>query len=150
MDNNNGIKDYKPKMKNQKEKMKNTKNILVAPCLDLSFTSFASDNKKYSHFLAKKSSDAATALCNIINYNKVLTQLTQKEEMSVEDMVKIHELTYTLENVLGKLSEDLAKAVVDLEDVHLASEKLDTDAIKKHGNITTAFSAKQACGEQKV
>jgi hypothetical protein len=37
--------------------------------------------------------------------------------------------------------------------VDLASEKLDTDTIKKHANIyaniTTAFSAKQACGEQK-
>jgi hypothetical protein len=133
--------------------MKNTKNILVATCLGLSFTSFASDNKKYSHFPAKKSPDAETALCNIVNYNKVLTQLTQKEELSVEDMVKIHELTYTLENALGKLSEDLAKAAVDLEEVHLASEKLDTDTIKKHANIyaniTTAFSAKQTCGEQK-
>jgi hypothetical protein len=129
--------------------LKNTKNILVATCLGLSFTSFASDNKKYSHFPAKKSPDAETALCNIVNYNKVLTQLTQKEELSVEDMVKIHELTYTLENALGKLLEDLAKAVVDLEEVHLASENLDTDAIKKHANITTAFSAKQACGEQK-
>jgi hypothetical protein len=88
---------------NQKEKMKNTKNILVATCFGLNFASFASDNKKSSHFPAKKSPDAKTALCNIVHHNKVLTQLTQKEELSVEDMVKIHELTYTLENALGKL-----------------------------------------------
>jgi hypothetical protein len=54
-------------------------------------------------------------------------------------MVKIHELTYTLENALGKLSEDLAKAAVDLEEVHLASEKLDT-GLSKNSQIFMQIS----------
>jgi hypothetical protein len=89
--------------------------------------------------LQKSRPTLKTALCNIVNYNKILTQLTQKEEMSVEDMVKIHELTYTLENALGKLSEDLAKAAVDLEEVHLASEKLDT-GLSKNSQIFMQIS----------
>ena len=130
--------------------MKNTINILVAAaCLGLSFTSFASDDNKYNHFPALKSPNTETALCNIVNYNKVLTKIIQKQEMSAEDMVKIHELTYTLENALVKLSENLTKAADDLEKVHIASEKFDQATIKKHANIytsiTTALSAKQTC-----
>jgi hypothetical protein len=129
--------------------MKNTLSILVATCLSLSFVSLASGGDKYNHFPALESSTTKSALCNLANYDKVLAEIVQKEEMSVEDMVKIHELTYTLENALSKLSEDLGKAAVDLEEVHLASEKLDKATIKKHAdiyaNITTAFSAKQTC-----
>lgn len=132
--------------------MKNITTIIAATCLLLSLTSIASDKKQYSHFPAQSSPNLETALCNIASYNKLLTQITQKKEMSVEDMVRIHELSYTLENAVSKLSSDLAQAAVDLEEVHLASETLQPTIIKKHAkmyiDITATFSAKRPCSQE--
>jgi hypothetical protein len=133
-----------------KEKyMKNTVKIIALTCLLFSVASLASDDKKYRHFPAVASPNIEVALCNIANYNKVLTQITQQKEMSVEDMVKIHELSYTLENALGKLSSELTNAAVNLEQVHLASETLQQAVIQKHAeiylDITAVFSAERDC-----
>jgi hypothetical protein len=48
-------------------------------------------------------------------------------------MVKVHELTYTLENALQRLQKDLVKVAADLEEVHQASEKLEADKIQSFG-----------------
>lgn len=37
--------------------------------------------------------------------------------LSTEDMVKVHELTYTLENAVNFLRETLKQVFVDLEEV---------------------------------
>ena len=49
-------------------------------------------------------------------------------------MTKVHELTYTLENALAKINDELGKLAVTLEEVHLASEKYDADAVRDHGD----------------
>lgn len=124
------------------------KKLLVIGLL-LSCTAFASDDGRYNHFPAKKSPTVEKALCNLTNYNLKLAEITQKQDMSAEDMVKIHELTYTLEGALNKLSEALAEAAFNLEEVHLASEKLEQATIKKHAaiytEITKALSKTSAC-----
>jgi hypothetical protein len=45
-------------------------------------------------------------------------------------MVKVHELTYTLEQAVAQLKAQIDKAAVALEEVHIASESLDQKTIK--------------------
>jgi hypothetical protein len=45
-------------------------------------------------------------------------------------MVKVHELTYTLEQAVAQLKSEIDKAAVALEEVHIASESLDQKTIK--------------------
>lgn len=87
--------------------------------------------EKYQHFASLNSNDIPTALCNIQTYNETLTSITSKANLTAEDMVKIHELTYTLENAVNFLTVTLNNVAVNLEDVHQASEQLDQNTIKQ-------------------
>ena len=100
-------------------------------CL-ITFASTAVADERYNHFPSLEASDLKTALCNLKSYNGKLSAITSKDKLSAVDMVKVHELTYTLENALQKMQSDLALMAVDLEEVHLASEKLDQDALKQY------------------
>ncbi|MGJ8629483.1 MAG: DUF6746 family protein [Glaciecola sp.] len=57
------------------------------------------------------------ALCNIQHHNENLAVTISKTVLSTEDMVKVHELTYTLENAVNFLRETLKQVFVDLEEV---------------------------------
>lgn len=46
-------------------------------------------------------------------------------------MMQVHQLTYTLENALGKIHEEVTQLVDTLEEVHLASEATDPQDMKK-------------------
>lgn len=86
-----------------------------------------------NHFASLSSTDIQTAFCNIQSYNQKLAAITSKEKLTALDMVKIHELTYTLENAVIFLKATLETVSVDLEEVHIASEKLDQTVIKTSG-----------------
>lgn len=90
--------------------------------------------EEYNHFPSLPSKDISTAMCNIKTYNQKLDTIMAQKELSAQDMVKVHELTYTLENALIFLKEVINKAAVDLERVHKASEALDPKTIKQSGN----------------
>lgn len=90
--------------------------------------------ENYQHFPALAAPDTHVALCNLRAFNEKLNAILSKEELTPEDMVKVHELTYTLENALMRLQKDLETAAADLEEVHLASERLDSDTIKNRGD----------------
>lgn len=99
----------------------------------LSFSQLASSEEKYSHFPALVSTDVSVALCNIHSYNEKLTDILGKEALSTEDMVKVHEITYTLENAINYLKSSLEQTSVDLEKVHKASERLNATVIQDSG-----------------
>ena len=113
----------------------------------LTSTSFADED--YDHFPALAAPDVATALCNIKTYNEKLVAITNKDEMSAEDMVKVHELTYTLENALARLQTTLGDMAVVLEEVHKASERLDSGIINESGKTylagTSEFLKQSPC-----
>lgn len=90
---------------------------------------FAQADEKYDHFPALKAPNMAVALCNLESYNQKLATIKSKPQLDTLDMVKVHELTYTLENALARLQQELVKMATDLEEVHQASEKLDQQAI---------------------
>jgi len=89
--------------------------------------------EKYSHFPSLEAPTTSVALCNLAAYNEKLQEIVNKETLTPEDMVKVHEITYTLENAVIKLKEELDTIAVDLEKVHKGSEHLDQKKIKNSG-----------------
>ncbi|MBF7073597.1 hypothetical protein ISG33_09345 [Glaciecola sp. MH2013] len=106
---------------------------ILTTLLILGATSLVQADEKYSHFPAIESTNIQAALCNIKSYNQKLLAITSKAELTPEDMVKVHELTYTLENAVNFIKASLEQVSVDLEDVHKASERLDQKVIKESG-----------------
>jgi hypothetical protein len=105
--------------------------------------------ERNNHFSSLESSDVQSALCNIQAYNEKITTITSKPKLTALDMVKIHELTYTLENAVKFLKVSIENASEQLEEVHLASETLDAKIIKestaKYLAITSLLLSKKQC-----
>ncbi|NMP32795.1 hypothetical protein HII17_14660 [Thalassotalea sp. M1531] len=112
--------------------------------------STAQADEKYSHFPSLESPNTPVALCNLLKFKEKLQTIVSKKTLTPEDMVKVHELTYTLENAVIRLRTDLATIAVDLEKVHLASEHLDKETIKASGEkyltATNLLLASPKCG----
>lgn len=115
--------------------MRNSVKVLLTIISASATFSAIADNKKIQHFPALESPTVESAFCNLQTYNKKLEAILNKEEITTLDMVKVHELTYTLENALSKLNETLEQTAVSLEEVHLGSEDLKDDVIKQQGRV---------------
>lgn len=101
-------------------------SFLVAPTL--------SADEDYDHFPALQAPDTSVAICNLNNFNAKLQAILNKPQIGVEDMVKVHELTYTLENAVQRLQQDLVVIADDLERAHKASESLQQDMLRTSSN----------------
>ncbi|RUO79235.1 DUF6746 family protein [Pseudidiomarina taiwanensis] len=97
-----------------------------------SATSIASD-KEYRHFKGEPAKNLSQAVHNLTEYNAKLQQLLAKDELSASDMADIHELTYTLENALQRLDDEIDMIEEQLEAVHLGSEAMDRERVKLLG-----------------
>lgn len=106
-------------------------------------------DEKYRHFPSLTAENTTVALCNLATFNQKLQAIVNKKQLTPEDMVKVHELTYTLENAVIRLQKDLDTIAVDLEKVHKASEVLAEKTIKKSGgeylSATNDILAKATC-----
>lgn len=85
------------------------------------------------HFKGVAAPDLQTAVKNFTEYNKRLEKV-MKGELTNADLAAIHQLTYTLENALKKINADLVELAEVLEEVHLTSETLKRDDLKKAGS----------------
>ncbi|MFA5632348.1 MAG: DUF6746 family protein [Porticoccaceae bacterium] len=99
--------------------------------LGLSCTALAEDRP--DHFHGKSADTLEAAVANFSEYNEKLAALLAKDDLEPVDMAQVHELTYTLENALEKISEELDELADTLEEVHVASEKLDAEVVKTQG-----------------
>jgi hypothetical protein len=59
--------------------------------------------------------------------------LLAQDDPSIADLSPIHSPTYTLENAMAKIDEELDTMAVDLEEVHLGSETTDRERVRSHG-----------------
>lgn len=109
------------------------KYLLITSAFLLQAFSNAHAGEKYNHFPSLDAPNSSVALCNLAKFNQNLQAITKKAEISPEDMVKVHELTYTLENAVIRLQKELDTIAVDLEKVHKASEHLNEQVIKDSG-----------------
>lgn len=121
--------------------------LAAALCVVTSFALHAGD--KYQHFPSLDSPDLSAALCNLQQYNDKISRLVNQPSPTVEDMVKIHELTYTLENALKQISTDLVEMAQDLEEMHLASESMNAGVMstsgKKYLTASNVFASGASC-----
>lgn len=91
------------------------------------------------HFKGKPAETLTQAVANFSEYNHKL-QAILDGEVSDSDLAEVHILTYTLENALKKINEDMGALADTLEAVHKASEKLDREAVIEHGREYLAVS----------
>jgi small-conductance mechanosensitive channel len=130
-------------------KISTSASLRLVLAISLLLTAQAFADSKNQHFASLASPDIQTAKCNIQTYNDKLDALTQKTDITALDMVKVHELTYTLEDALKRLSNDLAIAAEELEKAHLASESMNKEVMSKAANeyskLARALIAPTSC-----
>ncbi|WP_116367446.1 DUF6746 family protein [Parahaliea mediterranea] len=90
--------------------------------------------QRFDHFQGAPAASVAEALSNLEVYNEYLQTLLDKDQqLSDADMGKIHQLSYTLENAIQKLQEELNGIAASLEEVHLGSEQLQRERVLENG-----------------
>ena len=97
-------------------------SIIVLAGSIICSNSIAGEQERIEHYKGKMphSLEEATALFS--QYNTKLAGVLSSEKLTGRDLATIHELTYTLENALGKIQTDLQSLAVTLESLHKASE----------------------------
>ncbi|WP_070988537.1 DUF6746 family protein [Halofilum ochraceum] len=85
------------------------------------------------HYEGKKAETLEEAVTNLREYNGRLETVLEKEELSAEDHAQVHRLSYTLENALQRIEKELPGIAADLESVHLASERQESETVRMDG-----------------
>lgn len=93
------------------------------------------------HFKGVPSDTLEQAVVNFSEYNNKL-EAVLAGDLDPQAMSDVHQLTYTLENALGKMRDDLKDLADTLEEIHLASERMDTEAVQSHGQLYLEQSRK--------
>ena len=105
--------------------------LSINACIANSFA-----EERPDHFSGKPADTLVEALVNFNEGNAILRKLLTGE-VSPEDLGEIHQLSYTLENALGKINEEYKTLAILLEQIHLGSETGKTVAVK--GNAKAYF-----------
>mgnify|MGYP000199751968 FL=1 len=87
------------------------------------------------HFEGKPARDLEQAVANLRAYSKKLESRINGGELSAADMREIHSMSYTLENALARLDQELDHVAENLEAVHLASERQDRATVTEKGRV---------------
>ncbi|KPP96825.1 DUF6746 family protein [Marinobacter sp. HL-58] len=108
---------------------KQTLALLTCAALTLPISSLADE---VEHYEGKESATLKEAVANFSEYNEKLENILSGE-LDAEAMNEIHQLTYTLENALGKINEEFDGLAVTLEEIHLGSERADAEGVASNG-----------------
>ncbi len=111
--------------------MKLIASLTLAGTMALALPALAEDRP--DHYQAKEAETVEQALANLHEYNARLASLVEKDELTPEELNQVHLLTYTLENALEKLREEHETLAEVLEEVHVASESVDADTVRRSG-----------------
>ncbi|WP_027960745.1 DUF6746 family protein [Halomonas halodenitrificans] len=111
------------------------KLLFTAMCFGLLGTAAsADDQERAEHFEGESAESLEQAVTNFTETNHQLAELLSQDELSNADLGTIHELSYTLENALAKINDELDTMAVDLEELHLGSETLEQERVRSHGS----------------
>lgn len=113
--------------------MKHIYTVFAALVLLVTTPAPVSADQEYQHFKPEPSDNLHQAMMNLMKYNAELQTIIDGD-MPPKDMAKVHELTYTLEVALARLSKELDIAANSLEEVHLGSEQMNTQRVKGFGS----------------
>lgn len=112
--------------------MTNIARVLAVTAMFWGATATA-DNERMEHYEALPAESLEQAISNLKSHNQKLQTILQQSEISAENMVQVHELTYTLEVALQRLQLELSETADVLEEVHLGSETMDYERVREHG-----------------
>ena len=111
--------------------MKLTTVFAFVGTLAIGMPAFAEERP--DHFKPQPSPTLEAALANLSEFNPQLAALLEKDTLSAQDLNQVHQLTYTLENALERLDSERARVAELLEEVHVASERADSNTVKASG-----------------
>lgn len=89
-------------------------------------------NERPNHFKGLPAETLEQAIHNFSKYNKKLQTLLNGE-LTLDQMGEIHVLSYTLENALKKIDDEVDELKDTLEEVHKGSEDIDFKTVKESG-----------------
>ncbi|WP_253446573.1 DUF6746 family protein [Halomonas sp. Y3] len=104
-------------------------STLLAGLLTTAVQAHDHSDERPAHFKGKASPDLTTAVANFSTYNQQLAEILAADELGLEDLGVIHELTYTLETI----TEQVAEMAITLEEVHQGSETGDFERVQSNG-----------------
>jgi hypothetical protein len=107
--------------------------IPLAAALALGAGTAMADDDRADHYGGEPAPTLAAALGNLAEYNQRLATLLQSPTLAPADLHEVHRLTYTLENALQRLDDELEGMAESLEAVHLASEAQDEATVRTQG-----------------
>lgn len=113
--------------------------LFLAASSFAALTLFASGlwaDERPDHFEGKASETLEQALSNFSETNRQLADILAQDEISMADMARIHELSYTLENALQRIDKEYDRLAEQLEELHLASEGGETERTR---DLATTF-----------
>lgn len=109
------------------------KKVLFAVFL-LTLGSWVQADSRPDHFKGLPADTLQEAVANFSEYNKKLEAMLEKG-FSRRDMGEVHQMTYTLENALEKIHQEVTELVDTLEDLHVASEGTDPEEMRRKAEI---------------
>jgi len=107
-----------------------TVSILLIGSVFATVAAHASSDRP-DHFKGKAVETVAQAQANIAEYNRQMAEILAGDSISAKNMAQIHMITYTLENALQHIEQQLDKLQKELEEIHLASERNDSNTIRQ-------------------
>jgi len=107
--------------------------LLLSALIALISTPTALAEPRPEHFKGLPATTLTQAATNFSEANARLDALIKQETLTVQDLRQVHQLTYTLENALRKISAELTALAGTLEAVHVASERADPVTVKTQG-----------------
>lgn len=107
------------------------KTILSLALASLFTLPALADDDRVEHYRGEPANSLSEALANLAEYNEQLRAIVDQGELSGDDFHQIHQLTYTLENALGRLDDELEEMEEDLETIHIASERGEAGRIQE-------------------
>jgi hypothetical protein len=93
----------------------------------------ADEAQRFDHYQGEQPADLAAALTLLSDYAQRLEQQLQVQDLDAVALNDIHQLTYTLENALERLAEDVSALAELLESVHVGSETAAAAAVRADG-----------------
>ena len=109
------------------------RGLIVAALITLASPAITATERP-DHFRGEAAETLPEAVSNFSEYNEKLSALVEKDELTAAELHEVHELTYTLENALAKIQDELEDLAETLEEVHIASEKSDATTVKSKGS----------------
>lgn len=83
------------------------------------------------HFEGERSDTTAEAPDNLREHNAKLVAIVAQEDLSASDMTDIHRLSYTQENALARIEDEVETLAEVREEVHVASEEMDRATMRQ-------------------